>query len=312
MRKHFEAFVVTPASIMWHDWRARLGAVIVLGYILVGVVGPFVIEPASTGDGPPLQAPFQTLDQPLGTDRSGQDLLALTVHSTVPILKMVTAGGLFTVTVGTVFGLVAGYKGGLTDTVLSTIMDIFINIPGLPLVVVLATLFQPSNSFLIGVLLVIASWAGLARAIRSQVLSIRNESFVEASRMMGMPTSKILSRDLLPHLLPYISVNLVKAARSVIFSAVGLYFIGVLPITDSNWGVMLSNAYNGGAMYRIRAVHWLLVPLVAIIGLSMGLILLAQSLDRVFNPRVRAKHAESSELEDIESDTDVSPPETIH
>ena len=74
-----------------------------------------------------------------------------------------------------------------------------------------------------------------------------------------------------------------------------LFFIGVLPFSDPNWGVTMNLAYQFGAHYRPQAMHWLIVPIVAIVGLSMGMILLSQSLDRVFNPRVRAKHARTVE-----------------
>ncbi|MFC7196429.1 ABC transporter permease [Halosimplex aquaticum] len=213
---------------------------------------------------------------------------------------MMAAGGLFTVSMGTLFGTVSGYKGGTVDVVLSTITDIFINIPGLPLVIVLAAIIQPENPYVLGLLLTVAAWAGLARAIRSQVLSIRTEAFTEASRTIGVPQQKIILRDVLPHLLPYITVNLVQAMRNVLFGAVGLYFIGVLPITDPNWGTILNTAYSNNAHLRPNVIHWLLIPTAVIVVLSIGMILLSQSLDRVFNPRVRAKHIQQ---------LDESPPE---
>lgn len=297
----YEGYVFTPAAIMWSDWRARVGVTIVAFYLVVGLFGPFVVEPTRSMDGTPLLRPFQTMAHPLGTDNTGADLLSMTVYSTVPILQMMFAGGLFTVTVGTLFGTMAGYKGGVVDLVLSTVTDVFINIPGMPLVIVLATIFEPENPYLLGILLSVASWAGLARAIRSQVLTFRNEAFTEASRTMGISANTIVVKDLLPHLMTYISVNLVQAMRNVVFAAVGLYFVGVLPFRDLNWGVMLNLAYNYGAMYRMEAIHWLLVPMGAIVGLSMGMILLAQSLDRVFNPRVRAKHAKTIDTDGGES-----------
>lgn len=310
LKKLYQYYVYTPASVMWHDWRARVGVLLLSFYVVMALVGPLLIEPTDVMDGSPLLQPFEDMAHPLGTDNTGADLLSLTVYSTVPILKMMIAGGLFTVTVGTLFGTVAGYKGGIVDTILSTVTDIFINLPGLPLVIVLAAIFSPKSPYVVGILLSIAAWAGLARSIRSQVLTLRNESFTEASRTMGIPTSGIILKDVLPHLMTYISVNLVHASRNVIFGAVGLYFIGVLPFSDPNWGVTLNLAYQYGAHYRMQAVHWLIVPILAIIGLSMGMILLSQSLDRVFNPRVRAKHAQQVEAEEAEGDVQTEPDAT--
>ncbi|WP_246308333.1 ABC transporter permease [Halosimplex rubrum] len=306
----YRYYVYTPVSVLWDDWRARIGCALILFYLAMGILGPVVVEPTTVMDGEPLLGPFESWEHPLGTDNTGSDLLSLAVYSTAPILKMMTAGGLFTVTVGTLFGTVAGYKGGLVDTLLSTVTDVFINLPGLPLVIVLAAIFSPKSPWLIGLLLSVASWAGLARSIRSQVLTIREESYAEASRAMGIPTSAIITKDVLPHLMTYISVNLVHASRNVIFGAVGLYFIGVLPFSDPNWGVTMNLAYQYGAHYRMEAVHWLIVPIVSVTGLSMGMILLSQSLDRVFNPRVRASHAETAEevsAEEVdETDTSAS------
>ncbi|WP_247004415.1 ABC transporter permease [Halosolutus gelatinilyticus] len=294
--RFLEGFVRTPWSILRDDWRAVAGFAILSVYVLLGTAGVYLVEPTHPAHGPRLLGPFENWQFPLGTTSSGRDILAMTVHSTPSILVMMASGAIFTVAVGTFFGVVAGYKGGMIDTVLSTITDVFINIPGLPLVIVLATLLEEwiNNPVALGALLAVAAWAGLARAIRSQVLTLRSESFVESARAMDLPTRWVLSREILPHLMPYVVVNMVNAARSIIFAAVALYFLGVLPFSDSNWGVMLSNAYHAGALYRPAAYHWLLVPMIAISGIAIGLILLAQSLDRVFNPRARARHERGS------------------
>lgn len=287
-----EEYVRTPLGIVAGDWRAVVGSAILSVYVLMGTIGVMLIEPTHPAQGPQLLGPFQNVEFLLGTTQTGKDLLAMTVHATPSMLIMMLSGAVFTVVVGTVFGVVAGYKGGMTDTVLSTITDVFINLPGLPLTIVLATLLADwiESPVTLGILLAVAAWAGLARAIRSQVLTIRGESFVESARAMDLSTVWILRKEILPHLMPYIAVNMVNAARRIIFGAVALYFLGVLPFADANWGVMLNNAYESGAIYRGSARHWLFVPMAAISGIAVGLILLAQSLDRVFNPRARARH----------------------
>lgn len=298
-KKAFDTYVRAPVSIVWRDWRARIGFTIVIGYILLGTVGTVIVPPAEVAEGPALAQPFETWQYPLGTDDKGRDLFSQVVHSTQQMLKMIVAGALFSVSTGTIIGALAGYKGGTVDTVLSSITDVFINLPGFPLVMVLAALLPVGgNPYLVGVLLTVASWSGLARAIRSQVLTLRGESFVEAARAMGLPTRVIVSREIVPPLMPYVVINLTNAARRVIFEAVALYYLGILPFEDLNWGVTLQLAYEGGAHYRPEALHWFLVPMVAIVFVSVGLILLGQSLDRVFNPRVRARHEKTTADDD--------------
>jgi peptide/nickel transport system permease protein len=138
------------------------------------------------------------------------------------------------------------------------------------------------------------------------VLTIRSESHVEAARAMDIPTHRLIYRDVLPQLMPYIAVNTAQAAQGVIFGAVGLYFLGILPYTGANWGTMLSQAYSEQAFFNMGRIHWVIIPLVFITVLSIGLVLLAQSLDRVFNPRVRARHATRAEIDEVDvEETDI-------
>ncbi|UPM44302.1 ABC transporter permease [Halocatena salina] len=312
-RKLYDAYVHAPVAIVWRDWRARIGFTLVLFYLLMGLVGPLLIEPTEVTEGPALVQPFENWAYPLGTDNMGRDLLSQTVHSTTTILKMITSGALFTVGFGTIVGALAGYKGGIVDTILSSITDVFINLPGFPLVMILAALLPiGGNPYMVGILLSVGAWGGLARAIRSQVLTIRHEAFVEAARGMGIPTHRIVFKEIIPHLMPYVVINLTNAARRVIFEAVALYFLAILPFKSSslNWGVMLNQAYAKNAYLTAEALHWFLVPMIAIVGISVGLILLGQSLDRVFNPRVRARHertaAENGGLESKKNEDDMN------
>lgn len=295
-RHLFEEFIVAPILILRDDWRALVGSLIIVLYALIGTIGVRLIDEPDPTAGPRLQLPFQDMQYPLGTDALGQDLLAQTVHATPPMLKMILAGAVFSTVIATIVGTLSGYKGGAIDTVLMYFTDVAMTLPGLPLIIVLAQIFPIDNPYAIGVLLAINGWAGLARALRSQVLTIRDEPYVEASRTMDLSTSSILAKDILPNLMPYIAVNFVGTARSIIFSSVGLYFIGVLPFSDTNWGVMMNLAYEtGGSLYTWQSAHWLLIPMLAVIILSFGLILFAQALDRIFNPRVRARHSGSED-----------------
>ncbi|WP_435345914.1 ABC transporter permease [Haloarchaeobius sp. HRN-SO-5] len=301
--------VYEPAVVAWSDARTRFGILILSVYVAMAGVELFGLwrDPSPSQAGR-LLPPFQNWSYPLGTTQSGVDLLALIIDSTPFILSMVVAGGVWATGVAIVVGTVSGYKGGVVDTVIMSISDFFMAIPGLPLVIVLAITFSPKNPVFLGVILTINYWAGLGRSIRSQVLSIREESYVEAARTMGTSTPRIIRKDVLPNIMPYVMVNFVLAARYTIFASVGLYFIGVLPYSGQNWGVTLNNAYNQGGLFTMQALHWFLVPIIAIVGLSFGLILVSQGMDRIFNPRVRTRltgESESVEEEHSTSTTEV-------
>jgi len=182
--------------------------------------------------------------------------------------------------------------------------DVALTIPGLPLVMLLAVIFEPTEPWKVGLLLTANAWGGTARQIRSQVLSTGQEAYVEASGIMSLSLSAIMVKDILPNIAPFVFVRFVQLGRRVIVSSVALYFLGVLPFTDvgtDNWGVMLQFGYQQGALYSLDFAHWLIIPIVPIVLLTYGLILFAQGTDRIFNPRVRARHIEIDETS--ESDT---------
>ncbi len=161
------------------------------------------------------------------------------------------------------------------------------------MVIVIAAIVEPRHPAVVGLVLSVAAWGGLGRSIRSEVLKVRSQEYVEAARAMGVGTVSTILKDILPNIWPYVLINLANHARNIIFSSVALYYLGFLPVSSRNWGVVLRNAEQANALFTLSQVHYIMAPTVFIIMLSMGLILLAQSLDRISNPRIRARHAKS-------------------
>ena len=295
VRTFYEEFIYKPGLVAWDDRRTRVGGIILVFYILVGTIGVWFYRAPTSNQAPRNLAPFTDWSAILGSTQSGVDVLSMAIHATPSVLISVAAGGVFATVVALIIGTVAGYRGGSIDTALTSFSDLAMTIPGLPLVMVLAVVFRPSNPVLLGILITINYWAGLARSIRSQVLTLRENSYIEASRAMGVSTPRILLKDVIPNLMPYVLVNFANAARYVVFTAVGLYYLGILPTSVANWGIQLNNAYKqAGALVGTSALYQLVVPMIAIMGLALSLILLAQGLDRVFNPRVRTRLAGES------------------
>lgn len=311
-QRFFDSYVYTPFAIGWNDWRTRTGALIVIFYILLGTVGVVITpvpeapiyEPGlqpfhpgwfSVGSATVfgLSIPWPDLHAPLGTQRTGLSLLGLIVHATPAMFKMILAGALFSAGLGTLIGTLSGYKGGKIDTVLMSLTDIVLVIPALALVIVIASIYPPRSPYIVGIILGIDNWPGLARNIRSQVLSIRQESYVEAHRTMNLPTSHILRKDITAQMMPYISINFANGSRRIIFESVALYFLGILPFTNQNWGVILNTAYGYISLTNIAELYWLLEPMIVIMVLTIGLVLFAQGLDQVFNVRLQARHAKT-------------------
>ncbi|QLG48094.1 ABC transporter permease [Natrinema halophilum] len=296
LRDFYREFIYKPGLVAWEDRRTRIGSVILAVYVFIGTVGAWLYRAPSTNQSARGLRPFVTVEAPLGTTRSGEDVLAMAIHATPEMLVMILSGGIFATGLAVLIGTVAGYKGGTTDRVLTTFSDVTMSIPGLPLIMVLAVVISPERAVVIGILITINYWAGLARSIRSQVLTIREHAYVEASRTMGVSTPRILLKDVIPNIMPYVLVNFANAARYVVFASVGLYYLGILPTSVDNWGIQLNNAYSQeGALSGGDTMYQLVVPMLAIMFLALGLILLAQGMDRVFNPRVRTRLAGESE-----------------
>lgn len=304
LRRSLNEYVVAPLRIVSSDRRAIAGLSILGVYVLMATAGTRLIAEPDANQAPRLRPPFESLAYPLGTDVTGTDLLSSIVHATPAMLEMVFAGAVIGSVVATIVGLVAGYSGGLVERVLTGITDTMLAIPGLPLVIVLAVVFEPSEPYLVGLLLVINAWGGTARQVHSQVLAIKEKSYIEASRVMMISKRTILFKDILPNILPFVFIKGVQMGRRVIFSAVALYFLGVLPTTSKtyNWGVTMNTAYKNDALYSIDAFHWIFVPMLAIIVFTYSLILLAQGMDQVFSPQVRARHASTDVNEDESGD----------
>ncbi len=294
-KETFDLWVVAPVRIMWDDRRTRYGTLIILLYLFAGTAGVWLLDAPALNEGPAHLGAFENWEFPLGTNDLGQDMLSATVHATPAMLKMMAAGGLVATFVGTLVGTIAGYKRGPVEKILMTLTDIAMTIPGLPLLIVLAVALEPRDPFTVGIILSITAWAGLARSLHSQVLSLRNESYVEASHVMGLSSMSVIRDDILPNIMPYVMINFMGNTTRVIHASVGLYFLGVLPFTTSNWGVMLNRAYYGGALYSWDTINWLGAPILAITLISYGVVLFSQGMDRLFNPRVRARTVSDDE-----------------
>ena len=301
-RRAFDRRVYAPMAVLVRDWRAVVGGSILLAFLLTGIVawvsatnwwildGVVLVPTPSVMEGPIFAAPFQNPKYPLGTGVMGKSISKQLVHAAPAMIQMILAGALLSVIVGTLIGTVAGYRGGAIDKSLMSFTDVVLTIPGIALVIVLAAVFEPRHPITVGLILGIDNWPRLARTVRSEVLSVREEAFTEASRIMGLSQFTILRKDIISNLMPYISINFANGARRIIFESVALYFLSILPFTTLNWGVMMNEAYNGSDLTNLGQLHWLFAPMITITIVSLGFILFTQGLDRIFNVRLRARH----------------------
>lgn len=276
----------TTIGILRQDKAALVGGVGVLVYCVVAAIGPVVVHlRAAVSSGAVYLPP--SLRYPLGTDSLGQGVLTELIIGTRPIMEVGVTAAFMVVSVGVIVGLFAGYEGGWVDSVLMRMTDIALTIPSLPLIIVVAAVVHTSSPFALAAILSLTGWAGLARNVRSLALSLRSSDFVEVCRVQGLPRGNVLFRQLLPNIGPYVAVNFLLSVTGAIYAEVGLFVLGIAPISGTNWGIMLNLALSSGALYTSRSVAYLLSPMVAIVLLQVCLVFASRIVDMVFNPRLR-------------------------
>lgn len=282
--------MIRSARDLWRICRsdpgALIGGIIILIYLLTAIFGPMVYHLDTTAR-PDLSYLPPSWDHPLGTDAIGVDVLGQIIVGTRPIMEVGIIAAAITVGLGVLIGLAVGYVGGVLDTVVMRIVDVFLTIPSLPLIIVLAAYIQTTNPIILALLLSVTGWAGLARAVRSQALSLREVDFMDAARLQGLSLSNIVWRQLLPNVGPYVAIHFLLAITGAIYAEVGLFLLGVAPISGSNWGVMINLAMQQGALFTTQAMFYLFAPMAAIVILQMAFVYFSRALDRFFNPRLR-------------------------
>ncbi|WP_377267121.1 ABC transporter permease [Peterkaempfera sp. SMS 1(5)a] len=266
-----------------------IGLGILVFFALMGIFGPY-IYPGQLAVDPENIYAAPSAAHWLGTDFAGSDVFQEVIVGARYVLLTASLSALFTAVIGTGVGLVAGYHRGLADSVLMRATDFILTIPAFPLLIVLSTIWSFANPLEMSLVLGLTGWGGVARAVRSQTLSLRERGFLEAARGLGLPTRHVIVKELLPNIAPYVAMQLLLSVIGFIGAEVGLFFLGVVPFSSSNWGVMLNQAvFAGGAMNSPEALGYLLAPLVCILLLTLGVVLFLDAIDELFNPRLRER-----------------------
>ncbi len=274
--------------ILSRDRAGLVGLIIVLFFISLGTIGAMVVNYDPKGNPEEIYMP-PSLKHPLGTDFQGRDVLAQIIYGTPSVLQVAFLAGALTTLIAVLAGFAAGFLGGRVDATIMGIADFILTIPQIPLFAVLSALIRFSDVSFLAILIASVSWPPLARAIRSQVLSIKEKEFIEASRILGFNVSEIVFIEIMPNIMPYIAVNLVFASMNAIYAQVSLAYLGLVPFIGENWGIMLNRAWTFGAIFYEKSLFYIMAPIAAIVILQTGLILLSRAMEAIFNPRIRAE-----------------------
>jgi peptide/nickel transport system permease protein len=281
------ASIGTSLRLLTYNKVGFTGFVGVVAIVLLSYVGPY-FWPLERG------AHLGSIYEPpsaqhwLGTDDQGQDVWAQIVNGGRDVIYVSVIAALVSTFIAVTFGTLAGFAGGWIDNLITGITDIFLTIPRLILLAVLATFITLTNVTFLGVLLGALAWPTLLRAVRAQTLSLKERDFIEAARALDLGTPHILFREMVPNMMAYIVISFTLGMTSAIYDQVALIFLGLVPFSASNWSVMISWGWNHGALFFKNSVWYIMAPVVAIALLQLAIITMARSLEMVFNPRLRA------------------------
>jgi peptide/nickel transport system permease protein len=267
---------------------AMTGTLILLFFILVAILGPLFI-PFSTmqfGEVEDILLP-PSAKHLLGTDDMGRDVLANLISGSRISLLVGAVATAISMIIGTSIGILAGYFGKGIDNLLMRFTDFFLVIPWLPLMMVLAAILG-TNLWNIIFVIGITGWAGTARVVRAQTLSIKERQFVERTISIGAGSAHIMLRHILPNVFPLVFANTVLVAAVAIVSETTLSFLGLGDPTMASWGMMLHYAFEGGAT-AAGAYWYYLPPGICVVLVVLAFTLLGYAFDEILNPKLRGR-----------------------
>jgi peptide/nickel transport system permease protein len=262
------------------------GFIGIVFFLLLAFVAPVFVP--LTND-PSLLEIYETPSaaHPLGTDFQGKDVLNQIVYGGRDILTVAILAAFFSTFIAITFGAIAATVGGRLDTAILAITDVTLTIPKLILLIAVAAILRPTSFIFLAIILGLLQWSSLLRQVRAQVLSLKERDYVEAARSLDLGLPHIVFREILPSMRSYIVIHFILAMTEAMYAQVGIILLGLVPLSGSNWGIMLYFAQGQGALFFKDSIWYILSPILAIALVQLSLTSFATALEDIFNPRLR-------------------------
>ncbi|WP_024288861.1 ABC transporter permease [Cellulomonas sp. KRMCY2] len=276
-----------PQKLLFLRNAKALTGIAILGFFtLLAFLGPWLAPyDPSMISADVLQGP--SLRHLFGTTHLGEDILSQILVGTRGVMIVGFTAGIAATVVGVLIGVTAGFVGGVGDETLSALSNVFLVIPQLPLIIIIAGQLPSAGGLTVALVIAATGWAWGARVLRAQTLSLRRRDFIEAARANGERTWRIITAEILPNLTAIIAAGFVGTVNFAVLSQITLAFIGITSVSDWNWGTILFWAQNNLALQR--GAWWWFVPAgLCIALLGMGLTLINFGIDEFVNPRLRS------------------------
>jgi peptide/nickel transport system permease protein len=266
-----------------------IGAAIFLALLLAALIGGLLGGPQALRSG--VYPPRLGIGAPgalLGTTSLGQSILAQLWQAIPNSMLVGLLAAAIGTSVGALLGLLSGYFGGKVDAALRVLIDVFLAVPSLLFLILISSLLRGLGVPAIAVIIGAFAWAWPARAVRSQVLSLKERPFVQVGLLSGLSGLEIVWAELMPHLLPWLGANFINAFIAAILTESGLSILGLGSQRDMTLGMMIYWSLNYGSLLQ-NLWWWWLTPVLMLIVLFLALYLVHLGLDEVSNPRLRSQ-----------------------
>ena len=273
-------------TLLLSNRYALLGTIVLLIIVLAAIFAPLITpyDPNNIGGDLPSLAPSP--DHWFGTNHQGEDIFAQVIYGGRLSLLIGATVGVLGVALAALVGMIAGYIGGWADEVLSTVMNVFLVIPQLPLLIVAGAYLPSKGGVGMIIILTLTGWAWGARVLRAQTLSLRNRDFLESARVRGERRSYIIVAEVLPTMISLIVANFLGAALYSVLTAAGLQFLGLGNPNSISWGTMLYWSQNQQALQTGMPL-WSIAPGLCVALLGTSFALMNYAFDEISNPALR-------------------------
>jgi peptide/nickel transport system permease protein len=271
------------------DRPALVSMVVLAGFLFLGAFGPLIAphDPIRysvlSAEGIIMRLSPPTLTAPLGTTAYGKDVLSQFLAGARPTLIVGLFGGVATGGIGFLVGLTSGYYGGWVDEVLMRLTDLTFSLPFMPMALLLLTFIQP-NIWIITLIIAAFLWKMPARVVRSEVLSVRERTFVKSARASGASDLRTMFGHVAPNVLPIGFLYTAYGVAWSIAAQASLAFLGFGDPTTTSWGRMLRQVFESGSI-RV-AWWWVLPPALGIAAITTSVFLIGRAYEEVINPEI--------------------------
>lgn len=269
----------------FHNTKLVVGLTVVLAFLVLAIVGPWLTDASPFEFGYPLGEPPSS-EFWLGTTSPGQDVFAQFVYGLRSSFIVGALAAAIASVLGMGIGFVCGYVGGVVDDVLSMLTNIVLVIPTLAVLIIVSAYLTVGSLLSEAVLIGLTSWPWAARAIRAQTFSLRARDFVSLARLSGQGTFKVITREIAPNMSSYLFLVFILLFGGSILTAATLDFLGLGPSQVMSLGLMMNTAVSNAAL-QLGMWWWFIPPGAAITAIVGGLYIMNVGLDEVFNPRLR-------------------------